>query len=153
MSRDHYNYPPKQKGYSCHHVAYPYKAYQGHFEHKLYQHNEALLIPTSNTRHNIGALALHNVIDPVLGPPPKPRHTLMLDAIDYMEALDKSESRIRRLGHVISFFMDEAEWSTSPLTANQANDIANHYTAQYRVITEGGESFIRHQQYTRPIGV
>jgi hypothetical protein len=153
MSRDPFNYPPKQRGYSCHHVAYPYKAYQGEIEHRRFQHDPALLQPVPNFRHNIGPLALHNVIDPVLGTPPKPRRTLMLDAIDYMRALDPAEARIRKLGFVIGFFMDEAEFNGSPEIADQSQQIAEHYTAQYRVITEGGEAFIRNQQYKRPIEV
>jgi hypothetical protein len=76
----------------------------------------------------------------------------MLDAIDYMESLSKFESRIRRLGQVINFFYDEAEWNKSPESANQAYQIANHYTMQYQIITEGGAAFIRNQQYKRPIG-
>lgn len=152
MSRDKLNYPPKQKGYSCHHVAYPYHAYQGEIEHRRYQHNEALLQPTLNTRHNLGALTVHALIDPKYGPPPKPRRTLMLDAIDYMQSLNRFEPRIRRLGQVIGFFMEEADFNSSYESADQALEIANHYSMQLTIIKEGGEEFIKQQQYRRPIG-
>lgn len=150
--RDHFNYPPKQRGYSCHHAAYPYRAYHGEIEHKRYQHNEAMLLPVPNVRHNLGALALHSLIDPKYGSPIKPRRTLMLDAIDFMNSLDRDESRIRRFGQVIGFFMEEADFNSSPLTADQANEIARHYSMQYQIITEGGEAWIRREQYKRKIG-
>lgn len=151
MKRDKSNYPPSRKGYSCHHVAYPYHAYRGPVEHGLYQNNEALLIPTLNTRHNLGALTVHALIDPKYGPPPKPRRTLMLDAIDFMKSLE-DESRIRRLGEVIGFFTEEADFNSSYESADQALEIAKHYSMQHQIITEGGESFIRSQQYRRPLG-
>lgn len=152
MSRDKLNYPPKQQGYSCHHVAYPYHAYRGVFEHNLYQHNEALLQPVLNTRHNLGKLTVHALLDDTYGPPPKPRHTLMLDAIDFMTALDRFEPRIRRLGQVVGFFYNESEFNTSYESADQAYKIAQHYEMQYQIIREGGAEFIKSQQYRRPIG-
>ena len=148
--RDQLNYPPKQKGYNCHHIAYPYSAYVGRLAHQLYQHNEALLQPVRADRHNQGYLTVHSLIDPKYGPPPKPRHTLMLDAVDFMQELDPNESRIRRLGHVISFFYDEADWNRSPETAEQAYDIAKHYSMQELIIREGAAAFMtRYESYDR----
>lgn len=144
--RDKYNYPLKQKGTSCHHVAYQYKWYIGELEHKRYQYNTALLVPVPNNRHNFGKLALHSLIDPVYGPPPKPKKELMEDCVDYMEALDLRNSRISRLAEVIDFYFNQADEHTSPETAQQALDIGTHYAMQHWIITEGGESFIKGEQ-------
>jgi hypothetical protein len=146
MSRGSYNYPPKQKNYSCHHIAYPYSNYRGELEHTRYQHNQALLIPALNTRHNIGYLTVHSLLDYAYGPPPKPRYMLMADCVDFMESLDRFEPRIDRLGKVIDFYFDEAETSTSSETAQQALDIATHYAMQKWIVEEGGESFVQEQQ-------
>ena len=140
-------YPPKQPNHSCHHVAHTYDSYVGELEKARYQHNEALLQSTLNTRHNLGKLSLHALLDA----PPKPRYMLMADCVDFMEALDPDESRIRRFGHVISFYMKVAEEEVSTYTADQARAIAENYTAQYRIITEGGEAYIRNPQYRREI--
>ena len=149
-SRDKLNYPPSQKGYSCHHVAYPYHAYRGEIEHKRYQHNPALLQPTLNTRHNVGYLTVHALLDDKYGPPPKPSRPLMMNAIDFMEDLPRDDSRIRKLGLVIDFFMEEAELNPSPTIADQALDIANHYSMQYLIISEGGAAFMqRYETYYR----
>lgn len=145
--RDKSNYPPFRAGYSIHHVGYPYDYYRGELEHGRYQNDPALLIQVPNNRHNLGSLALHSLIDPQYGPPPKPNKSLMLDAVDYMRALDQNEARIRRFGRVISFFIDEALENPSYHSADQAEAIANHYSMQYQIITEGGEAFIRSQQY------
>lgn len=144
--RDKLNYPPHQKGHSCHHIAYPYASYQGEIEHKRYQHNPALLIPTLNTRHNIGNLTVHSLLDDTYGPPPKPRYMLMTDAIDFMESLDPFEQRISKLGKVIDFYFDESECNPSSETSQQALDIATHYAMQKWIVEEGGESFVRDQQ-------
>jgi hypothetical protein len=141
-------YPPKQNGYSCHHAAYNYAWYQGDLERNRYQHNTAMLLPVRNERHNFGSLALHAL----LNPPPKPRFMLMADAVDFLEALDPQESRIRRFGQVIGFFEQVAEDEISTYTADQARAIAKQYTDQYVIITQGGEEYIRGQQFRRPIG-
>jgi hypothetical protein len=144
--RDQRNYPPYKKGYSCHHVAYNYKDYQGELEHRRYQYNTALLISAPNARHNMGRMALHPLIDPVYGPPPKPRYMLMGDCVDFMESLDQEAPRLSRLGKVIDFYFDEAECEPSNETAQQAMDIATHYAMQKWILEEGGESFVREQQ-------
>ena len=128
-------YPPKVAGESCHHPAYNYAWYIGELAHRRYQHNEAMLLPVKNERHNQGPLALHSLIKT---PPPMPRYTLMADCVDFMESLDPEESRIRRFGHVISFYMDVAEDEISTFTADQARSIAEHYTAQWRIIVHCG---------------
>lgn len=146
MSRDPYNYPPKQKNYSCHHVAYPYHSYRGELEHRRYQHNPALLQPTLNTRHNVGYLTVHALLDDKYGPPPKPRYMLMADCVDFMESLDRFAPRLERLGQVIDFYFNEAEENPSSETAQQALDIATHYAMQKWIVEEGGESFVKEQQ-------
>lgn len=140
--RDKHNYPPKKNGTSCHHVAYQYSWYRGELEHRRYQYNDALLLPVKNDRHNFGKFALHSLIDPVYGPPPKPSHDLMGDAVDFMEDLP-DESRLRKFGHVIDFYFDQAETEVSNEKAQQAMDIATHYAFQQWIISEGGESFVR----------
>lgn len=144
---ERYNYPPKAPNHSCHHTAWPAKAYHGELEQVRYRHNEAMLHSIQNTRHNLGSLSIHALLDA----PPKPRYTLMADAVDYLESLDPTESRIRRFAHLISFYTDVAEDEVSTYTADQANKIAEHYTAQYRIMTQGGESYIRNQQLRREI--
>lgn len=144
--RDKRNYPEYRKWYSCHHVAYQYKDYRGELEHKRYQYNTALLISAPNRRHNIGDFALHTLIDPIYGPPPKPRYMLMCDAVDYLESLDQQEPRIDRLGKLIDFYFEEADTSPKTETAQQAMDIATHYAMQKWILEEGGESFVRAQQ-------
>ena len=144
--RDQRNYPPYKKGYSCHHVAYQYKDYRGELEHRRYQYNPALLISAPNNRHNTGFLALHTLLDPVYGPPPKPRFMLMADCVDYMESLDPQEARLARFGKVIDFFFDEADTNPKTEAAQQAMDIATHYAMQKWILEEGGESFVKAQQ-------
>ena len=142
-----YNYPPKQSGNSVHHTAWPARAYHGELEQRRFRHNQAMLISVPNRRHNLGPLALHSLLDY----PPKPRYVLMADCVDFMENLDPEESRMRRFGQVIGFFMQVADDEISTYTADQARAIAEHYTDQYRIMTEGGEEYIRHQQFTREI--
>ena len=147
MSHRHPNYPPKQPGNSVHHIASPARAYNGELEQIRFRHNTAMLHSTRNERHNFGALAIHALLDH----PPKPRYILMADCVDFMEALDPEESRLRRFGQVIGFFADVAEDEISTYTADQARAIAQHYTDQYRIMTEGGEAYIRNQQMKREI--
>lgn len=141
-SRDKTNYPPKKNGMSCHHVAYTYSTYRGELEHKRYQYNDALLLPVRNDRHNLGRMALHPLLDPVFGPPPKPKHDLMGDCVDFMESLDPNDPRIERFGQVIDFYFDQAETETSDEKAQQAMDIATHYAMQQWIISEGAQTFV-----------
>lgn len=141
--RDPKNYPPYRKGFSCHHVAYPYKAYQGPTEHGLYQYDTALLLSVPNVRHNIGYLALHNL----LPPPPKPNFYLMNQAIEFMEWQDKGVPRIDRFAEVIDFYEEVAGTHYKPSIAEQAGKIATHYAMQHFIITHGGEAFVKGQQW------
>lgn len=148
-TRDKSNYPAYKPNHSVHHIAYPYSYYKGEIEHDRYQNNPALLQQIHNTRHNLGYLTIHSLIDPIYGAPPKPSRPLMLDAIDYMQALDPFESRIRKLGHVISFFMDEADDNPSYELSHQADLISVHYSMQHMIITQGGEAFMRSEMYKK----
>ena len=115
MKRDKSNYPPYKQGHSVHHVAYPYASYTG-YEHTYYQNNPSLLIQAPNVRHNVGRYALHTLLDNTIGAPPKPDRYLMNQAIEFMQWQDACESRIKRLGQVIGFFIETADTHYKPIS-------------------------------------
>lgn len=146
MSKKHPNYPKVRRGIeSVHHGQYPASANNvGEFYD--YRHMKPLLIPALNTRHNLGAWALHSVLDHTIGYPIKPHINLARIAIDFMDEIPDTKPRIEQFGDVIDFYDNFAETSLFHGLADQARQLAYHYEQQKFVIEHGGHAWVQAQR-------
>lgn len=146
MSRYHPNYPRTRKGKeSVHHASYPASAYP-FGEYHDYRHARPLLLPVENRRHNLGAWALHSVIDTTIGYPIKPHINLARIAMDFMHEIPDTKPRIQQFGDVIDFYQQFSEESPFYQLADQARDLAYHYEQQKFVIEHGGQAWVQAQR-------